>query len=46
MDEIFGSQGLAAADQERQDAINHRIGLTKYDRDPSDIHEADLDEKA
>ncbi|KAK7690940.1 hypothetical protein QCA50_006043 [Cerrena zonata] len=45
MDEIFGSQGLAAADQERQEAINHRIGLSKYDRDPSDIHEHDVSEK-
>lgn len=45
MDEIFGSQGLAAADQERQEAINYRIGLSKYDRDPVDIHEHDVSEK-
>ena len=35
MDEVFGSVGLAAADQERQEAINRRIGLTTYD----EVHE-------
>ena len=36
MDEVFGSVGLAAADQARQDEINRRIGLTAYD----EAHEA------
>lgn len=30
MDEVFGSQGLAAADEERQQAIHRRIGLDAY----------------
>ena len=33
MDEVFGSVGLAAADQQRQDEINKRIGLDAYDDD-------------
>ncbi|CAL1716172.1 unnamed protein product [Somion occarium] len=45
MDEVFGSVGLVAADQERQEDINRRIGLTQYDREPSDIHEDKIDEK-
>ena len=36
MDEVFGSVGLAVADQARQDAINKAIGLTAYD----DLHES------
>lgn len=31
MDEVFGSVGLAAADQARQEEINKAIGLTAYD---------------
>lgn len=30
MDDVFGSQGLAVADQERQLAIEKRIGLDQY----------------
>ncbi|TCD65240.1 hypothetical protein EIP91_002948 [Steccherinum ochraceum] len=46
MDEVFGAQGLAAADQERQEAINKRIGLNAYDA-PSEIHDDEHnDEKA
>ncbi|TFK45826.1 general substrate transporter [Heliocybe sulcata] len=30
MDGVFGSEGMAAADQERQDAISRRIGLESY----------------
>lgn len=30
MDEVFGSVGLAAADQERQLAIEKRLGLDAY----------------
>lgn len=30
MDEVFGSVGLAAADQERQAAIEKRLGLDAY----------------
>lgn len=48
MDEVFGSVGLAAADQERQEAIAQRLGLTQtgYD-DPTMVHEKrdDSDEK-
>ncbi|KAI0784525.1 general substrate transporter [Abortiporus biennis] len=40
MDIVFGSEGIAAADQQRQDAIARRIGLSAYD-DPTDIHEKD-----
>ena len=36
MDEAFGSVGLAAADQARQDEINRTIGLSAYD----DVHES------
>ncbi len=50
MDEVFGSIGLAAADQERQAAINRRIGLSQYDdeseKSPSEVHEAHADFKA
>ena len=45
MDEVFGAQGLAAADQKRQDEINKRLGLDAYD-DPSDVHIHENDEKA
>ncbi|KAI0070424.1 general substrate transporter [Panus rudis PR-1116 ss-1] len=38
MDEVFNSQGLAAADRERQEAIYQRIGLMQYD-EPSDTQE-------
>ncbi|KAI0070423.1 sugar transporter [Panus rudis PR-1116 ss-1] len=38
MDEVFGSEGIAAADAERQEAINKRIGLSQYDA-PSEVHE-------
>lgn len=31
MDDVFGAEGLAAADQERQSAIEKRIGLDQYD---------------
>ena len=31
MDDVFGSAGLAAADLQRQEDINRRIGLTTYD---------------
>lgn len=31
MDDVFGSSGLAAADQQRQDDINKRIGLDAFD---------------
>ncbi|KAH8100815.1 general substrate transporter [Cristinia sonorae] len=46
MDDVFGAQGLAAADSERQQAINKRLGLDAYDN-PSDVqvHEKG-DEKA
>eukprot|EP00753_Platysulcus_tardus_P020456 PLAT8063.1.p1 GENE.PLAT8063.1~~PLAT8063.1.p1 ORF type:complete len:561 (-),score=-138.96 PLAT8063.1:144-1826(-) len=30
MDDVFGSEGLAAADQQRHDAIARRIGLESY----------------
>jgi len=30
MDDVFGSEGMAAADQERQNAIARRIGLESY----------------
>lgn len=33
MDEVFGSVGLAAADQARQEEINRTIGLSAYDND-------------
>ena len=33
MDVVFGSVGLAAADQARQDEINRSIGLAAYDAD-------------
>ena len=48
MDDVFGSQGLAIAEQERQAAINQRIGLTQYDdisEKASDIHEEHAPEK-
>lgn len=36
MDEVFGSVGLAAADEERHAEIAQRIGLMKYtSKDPS-----------
>ena len=38
MDEVFGSVGLAAADQARQEEINRAIGLTAYD-DAHSSHE-------
>jgi len=31
MDEVFGAEGLAAADMQRQAEINKKIGLTAYD---------------
>ena len=31
MDDVFGSVGLAVADQQRQADINKRIGLSAYD---------------
>ena len=37
MDDVFGSSGFAAADQQRQEEINRRIGLDAYDDD--DTHE-------
>ena len=45
MDDVFGSEGLAAADLERQNAINKRLGLDAYD-DPSEVHDEHADEKA
>jgi len=45
MDDVFGAQGLAVADQARQDAISKRIGLDAYD-DPSEVREHSTDEKA
>lgn len=33
MDDVFGSVGLAAADQQRQAEINKAIGLSAYDDD-------------
>ncbi|KAJ3478600.1 hypothetical protein NLI96_g9641 [Meripilus lineatus] len=43
MDEVFGSIGMAAADQQRQAEINHRIGLSQYDevseKAPSEIRD-------
>ena len=38
MDEVFGSVGLAAADQARQDEINKRSGLTAFFEE-DDMHE-------
>ena len=51
MDEIFGSAGLAAGEQERLEAIERRIGLDAYnDPDPnsapSEKRDTDLIEKA
>jgi hypothetical protein len=37
MDEVFGSAGLATADQQRQADINKRIGLAAYDE--PEVHE-------
>jgi sugar porter (SP) family MFS transporter len=44
MDEVFGAQGLAAADLKRQAEIGRRIGLSAYDREsssPSEKFETD-----
>ena len=51
MDEIFGSAGLAAGEQERLEASERRIGLDAYnDPDPnsapSEKRDTDLIEKA
>ncbi|KZT02553.1 general substrate transporter [Laetiporus sulphureus 93-53] len=46
MDEVFGAQGLAAADQERQLAIEKRIGLDQYnftsDGGSSEKHDVEM----
>ena len=43
MDEVFGAQGLAAADLRRQAEINDRIGLSAYEheRPPTEKYDAD-----
>ena len=43
MDEVFGAQGLAAADLRRQADINDRIGLSAYEheRPPTEKYDAD-----
>ncbi|OBZ72373.1 Metacaspase-1 [Grifola frondosa] len=51
MDEVFGSAGLAAADHERQLAIEKRIGLSQFnyvgdDADNSSHEKQDVDMKA
>lgn len=45
MDLIFGSSGIAAADQERMTQINAELGLDRLHRG-SDEHIADVSEKA
>ena len=44
MDEVFGAQGLAAADLQRQAEISKRLGLSAYDHDaPSPVEKYDGD---
>lgn len=46
MDDVFGSSGLAAADQQRQDDINKRIGLDAFDyADGSNINDKRVDDE-
>ena len=45
MDEVFGSVGVAAADQERMAEISKRIGLDAFDDDALDKRDADSDDK-
>lgn len=43
MDDVFGSVGLAAADQQRQAEINKRIGLDAFDEPDYDHEKRDED---
>lgn len=44
MDDVFGSEGLAVADQERQLAIEKRIGLDQYAFTSSDVDSSEKQE--
>ncbi|PCH42530.1 general substrate transporter [Wolfiporia cocos MD-104 SS10] len=44
MDDVFGSAGLAVADQERQLAIEKRIGLDQYGFNPTDVDSSEKQE--
>lgn len=45
MDEVFGSVGVAAADQERMTEISKRIGLDVFDDDAPEKRDVDSDHK-
>lgn len=41
MDEVFGAQGLAAADLQRYADISKRIGLSSYDEPATEKFDSD-----